>query len=135
MISSVPISIYIARGGAGSLAHVEGILRMEGEDLVLEFRTVFGRVVTVKSRPKEIHIPLKYVDALEYKSSFFPFRAKLRLRVRNLEQLAAVPGSRGAEITLRCKRRYRSLAHELANLVAFRLLSGVFTEEGRLPGA
>lgn len=125
MISSVP---FLIPGVHAGLVDVEGIVRVDGEELVLDLRIVDGLVGMLKSRPNEVRIPLKHVEALEYKGGFF--RGKLRLRVRNLEYLMSVPGSDGAEVVLKCKRRYRRLAHEFATLVTLRLLEGNFTDEG-----
>ena len=108
--------------------NVEGLLRLEGDDLILDFMTI--NFLHKKSAPRTIRIPLREVDALEFKNYIFLFHVLLRLRVRNLEYLASVPGSRGAEVTLWCRKRYRGIARELANLVTFRLLERAFTNEG-----
>lgn len=122
MISSVPFSIF------GFQAYAQGILRLEGEAIVLDWSTIDGWTWK-KSPPRQVHIPLNHVDALEYKNSIFPMHVMLRLRVRNLEFLASIPGSDGAEIILYCRRRHRHHAQELANLVTLQLLEGVFTDK------
>jgi hypothetical protein len=98
MAHSVPFLILDPYSGHIS---AKGILRLEGEDLVLDLSTInpwflFGQ----KSPPKQFHIPLKQVDALEFKNHWFLLHVWLRLRVHSLEFLAPVPGSDGAEIVL-----------------------------------
>jgi len=118
MNSSVPVSIL------GMNSYAKGVLRLEDEELVLDFG-VMSQWSWRMSQPKQVHIRLEEVEALEFKKGIFPFHPTLRLRVRNLELLASVPGSDGAEITLSCKRRYRHIAQELANYVTLQLLERV----------
>jgi len=106
---------------------LDGVVRLEEDELILDFMRISAWGHT--SAPVKIHIPLRHVDALEYKNYFFLFHVLLRLRVRNLDYLASVPGAHGAEVTLFCRRRYRGIARELANLVTFRLLERAFTDD------
>jgi hypothetical protein len=125
MIGSVPFELY---GHYASHPSAQGILRLEGEDLVLDLRK--RNPWTWKlSPPLEIRIPLRQVDGLEYKNNWFLFHVWLRLRVRKLECLVGVPNSDGGEVILWCKRRHKSQAHELAIAVTLRLLERNFTED------
>ncbi len=128
MVTSVP---FLIPGIHAGLADVEGVVRLESGELVLDFRTVDGVVGMLKSRVSEVHIPLRHVEALEYKRGIF--RGRIRLRVRRLELLASVPGSDGAEVVLRCKRRHKLSASEFANLVTLQLLDRVMGEENAEP--
>ncbi len=127
MADSVPFSILDPHSG-----HIaaEGIVRLEGDNLILDVNAknrwyLFGE----KSSPKQYPIPLKYVDALQFKNHWFLFHVWLRLRVRSLEFLSTVPGFKGAEMILWCSRRYRTIAQDLANLVTLRLLERKLTDE------
>lgn len=149
MIESVPFSVYGAYGG---MATVKGVLRLENQELILDYRvhdvltgmdlmklgfgTMIGKIRQTNrgdgnpapKQPSEIHISLKQVDALEYKNGMPPFHVKLRLRVRNMALLSPIPGSNGTEITLLCARRFKSLAQNLANTVTLQLLESTFTD-------
>jgi hypothetical protein len=128
VISGVPFSIRHALSG---LTNIEGVLCLEGEDLVLGWEAMDALGI-LKSSPSEIRIPLRQVDALEYRSGFLRTTVRLQLRVRHLECLASLPGAKGAEVTLWCKRKYKVIARELANAVKFHLLQRVFTEDAGL---
>ena len=131
MIGSVPFELY----GPYWLSNpsVQGILRLEGEDLVLDLDITNPWLSWKKSPPREIRIPLREVDALNYKNNWFPFHVWLRLRVRKLEYFVEVPHSNGAELILWCKRRYKSQAQDLANVVTLCLLEKVFPGNENLP--
>jgi hypothetical protein len=129
---SVPFS-YI--GSGGNLVNVTGILRLENDDLFLSFRKADPFMLGRKLPLKEVRIPLTQVDALEFLNNRILFHVRLRLRVRKLEFLDPVPGSDGAEIVLWCRRRYRPIANELANLVTIQILERVFPDEKHSAGA
>jgi hypothetical protein len=108
---------------------IQGVLRLEDEELILEWRRVkiwpFQRY-----EPHQVCIPLSQLDSIEYKNPFYLFHAVLRIRVRSLETLAQVPGSKGAEIALYCRKRDRHLAQDIANTVTFQKLEQVFPDAG-----
>jgi hypothetical protein len=125
MIGSVPFVLF---GRYWSHSSAQGILRLERDDLVLDL-SESNPWTWKQSPPHEIRIPLRQVDALEYKNNWFLFHVWLRLRVRKLEYFVGVPNSDGAEVVLWCKRLYKSHAQDLANAVTLRLLERVFIED------
>ncbi len=48
--------------------------------------------------------------------------------MRNLVLLDQVPQSNGAEITIYCKKRYKGLVQEIANVATFQKLEQVFPD-------
>jgi hypothetical protein len=106
---------------------VEGVLRLEDEELILEWRSVMG-LLFHEHVPQQVRIPLSQLDSIEYKNPFYLFHAVLRIRVRSLTTLAQVPGSKGAEIALYCRKRDRHLAQDIANTATFKKLEQVFSE-------
>jgi len=123
-------------------ANFQGILRLEDEELVLEWRRVRGWPLlfsqgilnSFKKHPlQQVRIPLSQLEAIEFKNPMYLFHAMLHIRVRNLELLAPVPHSNGAEITIYCKKRYKNLAHEIANMATFQKLERVFPDKSTLP--
>jgi len=130
LAACVPFELY----GSHMHASAKGILRLEQEDLVLDLIT-WNPWTWTKSPPKEIRIPLRNVDALALEKHWFLLHVWLRLRVRKLEYLVGVPTADGAEIILWCKRRYKTLAQEVANAVTFQLLDRIFTDDkNTVPG-
>lgn len=106
----------------------QGIVRVTGEDLLLDVRKL-NPWTWSKSNPREFRIPLKHLEALEFKKHWFLFHVWLRLRVRKLECLVDIPTADGAEVILWCRRRHKAAAQELANAIQFRLLDQAFVDE------
>jgi hypothetical protein len=109
--------------------HVQGVLRLEDEELILEWRRMMDWPFQ-RHEPQQVRIPLSQLDSIEYKNPFYLFHAVLRIRVRSLETLVQVPGSNGAEIALYCRKRDKHLAQDIANTVTFQKLEQVFPEAG-----
>ena len=101
---------------------IHGVLRLEEGELILEWRRIMG----APSIMEQVHIPISFLDEVKYSNPFYLFHATLRIRVRNLQLLASVPGSSGAEVTLFCRKRDRRLAQDIANLATFWRLEQVF---------
>jgi len=104
---------------------IQGVLRLEEEELVLEWR----KEILWSSQLEEVHIPIKELDEIKYGNPFYLFHATLRIRVRNLRTLSSVPGANGAEVTLYCRKQYKHLAQDIANLATFRRLEQVFPDD------
>ncbi len=117
MLGSVPFELY----GSRMSPSAKGILRVHGDSLVLDFQKI-NPWTWRRSTPREICIPLNQVDSLEFRNQWFLFHVWLRLRVRKLEYFAALPTSDGAEVVLWCKRRYKAISQEFANVITLRLL-------------
>ena len=73
MTGSVPFSWF------GGLINVQGVLCLEGDELILSFRKVGGWSRFWRSQPSQIHILLRHVDALEFLNSSYLFHVRLRL--------------------------------------------------------
>jgi len=115
---SVPFSVD---GVMTSFADLNGIARVEESGLVLEFQVkdnVFG---ILKTQPREIRIP--FLELAEITARRGWFGSVLVVRTRTLSALADVPGSDGAEIRLRCRRRHRDAAQELASQASMRMVT------------
>ncbi len=122
MIDSLPIIFDLN-------FYYQGVLRLDDAELVLEWRQVRGWPF-MKYPSQQVHIPLNQLDAIEFKNPVYLFHAMLHIRVRTLELLAQVPNSNGAEITIYCKKRYKGLAQEIANMATFQKLEQVFPDKG-----
>jgi hypothetical protein len=124
MLGSVPFELY----GSHMSPSTKGILRMEGNALVIEFRKR-NPWTWIQTSPREIRIPLKHVDRVEFKSPWFLFHVLLLLSVRKMEYFVGFPTANGAEVVLWCKRRHKAAAQEFANAVALQLLERTFVDD------
>jgi hypothetical protein len=107
-MTSLPFKI---RGVFTGLVDVEGIARLENQELCLEFRmAVFTRL---KTPPKEIRIPLADLEEAVFKNRFC--LGYLVLRARRINSFKDVPGNATGELRLRCRREHWETARELAS--------------------
>ncbi len=115
---SVPFSVDAV---LTSFADMEGIARVEENALALEFQVKDNIFGIIKSQPREVRIPFAELAEVTFRRGWF--RGVLVVRARRMSVLADVPGTEGAEIRLRCQRRYRDAAQELASQVSMRMVS------------
>jgi hypothetical protein len=128
-MESLPFKIEVYDG----LAETEGMARIDGDALLLEFRTRDAILGVVRSDLQEIVIPLSDLASAEYKKGFFG--AKLILRGRKLKVLDPVPGSKAGEVGLGIARKYRETAEEFALALAIRITEhGIRRLDERLMG-
>lgn len=101
---------------------VRGVLRMEQDGIVLEFRrseTDFGTIAS-QDDIRTVHVPWAEIQSLAFQRRF-PWRASLVLRTRGLRTLEDVPGVRGNEVSLSISRADRLEARDLAATVEMTL--------------
>jgi hypothetical protein len=112
-MTSLPFKI---RGVFNGLVDVEGIARLENQELCLEFRmAVFTRL---KTPPKEIRIPLDELEEAVFKNRFC--LGYLVLRARRINSFKDVPGNATGELRLRCRREHWETARELASRLSMK---------------
>jgi hypothetical protein len=109
-MTSVPFRI---RGVLTGFVDLEGVARVEGQDLCLEFtmNTVFSRYV--KSKPKVVRVPLTELEDAVFKHVLCV--GLLKVRARSLNAFSEVPGNEGCELRLRIRREHWPAAQELAS--------------------
>jgi hypothetical protein len=115
-MNSLPFTI---RGVYTQLVDLEGLARVDGTELVLEFRTSALRGI-IKSQPKELRVSVSDLEEVTFKRVFLS--GALELRARRMGTFASIPGSVGSELRLRCKRAYWGAAQELASHLGLRLV-------------
>lgn len=116
MRESVPFTIEMYEG----LAQTDGLLRLEGENLVLEWQVkdaVFG---VLKGGINRIVVPLEQVREVQARKRIWPFRWPLRIQVSDLRTLEAAPGT-GSELRLLVSRRHGKVLLQLAGEIQLRL--------------
>jgi hypothetical protein len=116
LMESVPFTLS---GVYADLAHVQGVARLDGDDLVLEFRMTDNFVGVFQSALKELRIPLDEIEEVHFRRRFFS--GVLTIRARSMRALDAVPGVNDCELGLNCKRRHRNEAQQLATAVTLQL--------------
>ncbi len=96
-----------------NVGRVEGVARLEHDALVLEFNVADALLGVLRSRRREVRIELADVESVEFRRGWFA--GKLRIFTRRVSSLESLPWARGPEIKLKCGRRHRLEAQELAS--------------------
>ncbi len=116
-MSSLP---FVIHNVPTVLIDLEGIARLEADELVLEFRARFVLRKSIKSRTtREVRIPV--ADLEEVKFSNRLFGGVVKFRARRLGAFGSMPGTHGSELRLRCRREHRVLAQDLVSRLSMRI--------------
>ena len=105
---SVPVTMENSWGG---LANNSGLLRFEGDALVLEFETKDGVLEVLKSGVKRVAVPLAELEACRWNRGWFG--GKIELSVRSMNTLEGVAGAAQGCLTLGVSRKDRDKAFGL----------------------
>ncbi len=106
---SVPVRLQDTWGG---LAASHGIVRLEGEWLVLEFETKDEILSVLTSGPKQCRLELGQIESCRWQPGWWGGR--LELATSSLAVLAGIPGAAQGRISLVVARRDRAAALGLA---------------------
>lgn len=106
-MQSVSFSIEQYEG----LVKIVGLVRIEGDTVVLEFRKKEGVFGIPVSGLKEKHIPVSELHAVSFKKKVLG--NKLVIAGHKMSTFADIPGSEQAEIVLSIARKDREAAQEL----------------------
>jgi hypothetical protein len=118
-MNSIPFS---RRGGLHTgFLDLEGIVRIEGTDLVVEFRTRHRLARFLTSEPKEIRVPLTELEEVSFKNLLW--LGFLEIRARRLSAFNAMLGCDGGQLRLRCRRAHWRAAKELASKLTMSILA------------
>ncbi|MFQ5629406.1 MAG: hypothetical protein ACE5I1_11645 [bacterium] len=111
MMQSVPFKVDEFEG----FLETEGMLRIEEDALVMEFRKKEGIFGVPVSGLKEIRIPISELNAVTFKKKMVG--SKLIVKGHKMSTFADLPGSQHAEVVLSIARKDRETAEDLqANL-------------------
>lgn len=102
---SVPVTLDYSWGG---LASNSGLLRLEGDKLVLEFETKDGVLEVLKSGVKRYDLPLTEVETCQWHRGWFG--GKIVLSVRSMDSLEGIAGAAQGRVKLGVARRDRDRA-------------------------
>jgi len=114
----------------GGLAEVRGVLRLEQQAIVLEFKLQDALLNVVKTEVSSVTVPFEQIEQLVFRKGWFGLGASLCLRTRSLKALEAVPGDHGAELLIGVARKDRTLAREIASQVNYALSESRFKQLG-----
>ena len=95
------------------LAEANGIVRLEGNTIELEFQTKDSIAKVIKTEVKKISIPITDIQEITFKKGMW--ENKLILRVTKLSLISEVPNQEDGEIKLSIGNKYTEMAQELAS--------------------
>jgi hypothetical protein len=113
---SVP---FFIRGVFTDFVDLEGLARIEGSELMLEFRTTHALSKLLPPSTRELRIPLSELEDVTFKRRFC--LGFVLLRARSLKAFSDIPGNQGCELRLRCRSAHREAAQELASRLGMSL--------------
>lgn len=106
-------------------SQVDGILRVDAEDLVFEYQSKDAFIGVFKTGVKETRVPIGDLSDVVFHRRWFGSR--LRIQARTLRAVADVPGNSEGTVVLGIRRRNRRaaamLAAELSRMQAEALLA------------
>ena len=111
-VPSVPFTTEAYEG----FATTEGLLSIEEDALILEFKTKDSFVGLIQSEIKRIEIPLSSLAGIEFRKRWYS--NKIIVRTNRLEPLNQIPGSKQGEAKLTVQRKNRDLASDLVSYIS-----------------
>jgi hypothetical protein len=106
-MTSVPYTIKLC----GGLAVCHGLIRPDGDSLVLEYQVQDSWFGMIRGKAKEVRVPLAELEAVELKGRWFS--RTLIIQGRSMMALAAVPGHRQGRLELSVARQDLAAAEQL----------------------
>ena len=100
-------------------AETTGLLRLDGENLNIQFQTKDAILGVVKSDIKDVTIPMDAIDDVEFKKSLWG--GKITLRLNQLDLINSLSGSIGGEFTFSVARKNRELGSDVARAIRLAL--------------
>jgi len=86
----------------GGFARIDGIVRLEGDILELEYLIKDCFIGLIKSGVKDLPIPLDEIESIRFKRSVF--NGRLSIRLRTMRMASQIPGADQAEVKLQIVR-------------------------------
>ena len=101
-MDAIPFKTHETYAG---FAETDGILGLEQNELIIQFQTKDGFLGALKSKVKEISIPIHQIQSITYKKGIFS--PSLTFVVNDLKLMQELPGYGEGEVTLKFKKKYR----------------------------
>ena len=119
---SVPVRLEDSWAGFASNS---GLLRLEGESLVLDFETRDELLNMLKSGVKRLALPLKEIETCRWVPGWFG--GKIELSLRDMRLLEGIAGASQGRLKLTVARRDRDLAFGLVTNIDLALANRIIT--------
>ena len=97
----------------GGLADCQGLIRLDGKDLCLEFQVKDSVIGALKSSVKEVRIPTGELSSARLERRWFGLVNKLFIQANRLEPVQDIPGMNQGRLILGIARRDRWAAEQL----------------------
>ncbi|MCG8373076.1 MAG: hypothetical protein MI700_06065 [Balneolales bacterium] len=114
MLTSRPLPFYDDELNSGFMK-LEGILRLEGDHINIEFQRKDSIMEVIKSGVKSLNIPLTDLEMIEYKKKLGGGR--VILYAKRAVTFEDFPGGELTTRTLKISRKHRDIAASLASNV------------------
>ncbi len=101
------------------LAKIDGILSIDGEQLLIEFQQKDSFAAVLKSRIQKIEVSLKELASAEFDKKMIGSR--LILHAKSSEVFKDIPGEELTKRVFKIKKEYRPLAEQLKTLINIKL--------------
>lgn len=112
---TVPFTIEVYEG----LGAAEGLLRLDGDALLLEFEVKDSLIGVLTSGIKQVAVPLSQVDSLTWKEGWLG--SQLILQTGSLRAVRDVPARRRGQVRLSLSRKDREAARRLVSALSGQL--------------
>ena len=93
-------------------AEAQGLVRLEGDTLVLEYQTKDSIRGLIKSDVKIIRLPLNKLSSIKYEKKWF--KGYLHISAKSMITLEHVPGNEHGALRLVISRKYKTAAEQLS---------------------
>ncbi|RMG20957.1 MAG: hypothetical protein D6730_19080 [Bacteroidetes bacterium] len=103
----------------GGFAEANGLMYVQGDQLLVEVMVKDAIFGVVKSKPKRIAIPFRDIISIDYKRNMFVSR--MLLRVGNITYLSEIPGDNKGEIKFKIRRKDKEMAQNLVSHINLRI--------------
>jgi hypothetical protein len=116
-MASLPFSISMYAG----LARADGLLRQEGNALVLEFQIQDRALGMLRSELRELRVPVQDVEQITLKTSWFR-PPRLIVQTETMRISRQVPGSRHGTFELTIEDEHQLAAkHSISQIETFKI--------------
>ena len=120
-MTAIPFLIDDACAG---FAHCHGLIRDEGDTLVIEYQTRDAIAGVLKTDVQEARIPLQEIAGIALKKSWFGFSNKLSIQLASMKQVHGLPGMTQGRFLLPIGRGDSEAAEGLVRSVSAYLSKG-----------
>ena len=118
-MASLPFSIPMYAG----LARADGLVRLEGGSLVLEFQIQDRALGLLKTDLKELRIPISEIERLELKTGWFS-RPRFSVQTETMRVSRQIPGSQHGTFELILEKGHLLAAKHLISSIELAKANG-----------